>query len=45
MFEHFKSFPWVLEAYRYTTVDRLLASLKERVIESAEKKAQKLAKR
>ena len=45
MFEHFKSFPWVLEAYRYTSVDRLLASLKEHVIEPAEQKAQELAKR
>jgi uncharacterized protein YjbI with pentapeptide repeats len=43
MFEHFKSFPWVLEAHRYTTVDRLLASLKEHVIEPAEQKARELA--
>jgi len=45
MFEHFQSFPWVLEAYRYTTVDRLLASLKEHIIEPAEQKAQVLTKR
>jgi len=43
MFEYFKSFPWVLEAYRYTTVDRLLASLKEHVIEPAERKVRELA--
>ena len=45
MFEHFKNYPWVLEAYRYTTLDRLLASLKEHVIEPAEQKAQELEKR
>jgi hypothetical protein len=43
MYDHFKNFPWVLEAYRYTTVDRLLASLREHVIEPAEKKVRELA--
>jgi len=43
MYEHFKSFPWVLPAYRYTTVDRLLASLREHVIEPAENRAKELA--
>jgi uncharacterized protein YjbI with pentapeptide repeats len=45
MFGHFKSFPWVLETHRYTTVDRLLVSLKEHIIEPAEQKAQELKKR
>jgi uncharacterized protein YjbI with pentapeptide repeats len=45
MFEHFKKYPWVLEAYRYTTIDRLMASLKEYVIEPAERKAKELEKR
>ncbi len=43
MYDHFKSFPWVLPAHRYTTVDRLLASLREHVIEPAEKRAKELA--
>ena len=42
MYAHFKSFPWVLPAHRYTTVDRLLASLREHVIEPAENRAKKL---
>jgi uncharacterized protein YjbI with pentapeptide repeats len=45
MFKDFKEYPWVLEAYRYTTVNRLLASLKEHIIEPAERKAKELAKR
>jgi Pentapeptide repeats (8 copies) len=44
MFEHFKRYPWVLEVYRYTTIDQLLASLQKKVIEPAERKAQELAK-
>jgi Pentapeptide repeats (8 copies) len=45
MFEHFKRYPWVLEIYRYTTVDKLLVTLKEHVIEPAEQKAHELEKR
>src|SRR5262249_51749795 len=36
MFEHFKRFPWVLETYRYSSSERLIASLGERVIGPAE---------
>ena len=45
MFEHFISFPWVLPLYRYNDQESLLASFQEKVITSAEKKAQKLEKR
>ena len=34
MFEHF---PWVLETYRYPSLERLIADLGERVIDPAEK--------
>ena len=44
MFEHFTRFPWVLPLYRYTDQESLLQSLKEKVIEPAEQKAQELAK-
>jgi Pentapeptide repeats (8 copies) len=43
MFDHFKSFPWVLPVHRYTTVARLLATLREHVIEPAENRAKELA--
>ena len=33
MFEHWQRFPWVLNTYHYTNLDRLLANLKERVID------------
>src|SRR5947207_4199158 len=45
MFEHFTRFPWVLPIYRYTDEASLLQSLKEKVIEPAEQKAQELAKK
>ncbi len=44
MFEHFARFPWVLPIYHYTDQESLLASLKEKVIDPAENKAQELAK-
>ena len=45
MFEHFTRFPWVLPIYRYTDQISLLQSLKEKVLDPAEKKAQELTKR
>ena len=45
MFEHFTRFPWVLPVYHYTDQASLLQSLKENVLDPAEKKAQELAKR
>lgn len=42
MFEHFRRYPWVLEVYRYDNLDRLLASLREKVIAPAEEKARAL---
>lgn len=42
MFEHFKRYPWVLEAYRYTDVDELLACLEDKVIAPAERRARAL---
>jgi uncharacterized protein YjbI with pentapeptide repeats len=45
MFEHFTRFPWVLPVYLYQDQTSLLTSLKEHVIEPAEKKAKELEKR
>ncbi len=42
MFEHFKRYPWVLETFRYPTIEQLLSSLKEKIIQPAEKKAREL---
>jgi hypothetical protein len=39
MFEHFKSFPWVLKTYRYPSSKRLIAGLGKHVIGPAEKYA------
>lgn len=36
MFGHFKSYPWVLETYKYTSQEDLLNSLSEKVITPAE---------
>jgi Pentapeptide repeats (8 copies) len=36
MFEHFKRYPWVLETYRYPSLERLIASFGEHVIRPAE---------
>jgi hypothetical protein len=43
MFEHFSRYPWVLPIYHYTDEESLLHSLKENIIEPAEKKAMELA--
>ena len=45
MFEHFRRYPWVLEAYRYNNVEDLLAEIPDRVIKPSELKAIELAKR
>jgi uncharacterized protein YjbI with pentapeptide repeats len=42
MFEHFRGYPWVLDTYQYDSLEDLLASLKERVIDPAESKAKEL---
>jgi hypothetical protein len=42
MFEHFISYPWVLPIYRYTDQATLLQTLKENVIDPAEKKVREL---
>ena len=39
MFEHFTKYPWVLPIHRYSDLPHLLTTLKEQVIEPAEKKA------
>jgi uncharacterized protein YjbI with pentapeptide repeats len=44
MFRDYWKYPWVLEVYRYNGLEDLLASLKEHVIEPAERKAKELAK-
>ncbi|MEA3274482.1 MAG: pentapeptide repeat-containing protein [Pseudomonadota bacterium] len=41
MFEHFRRYPWVLEEYRYDSIDDLLGVLNEKVIEPAESMANK----
>jgi hypothetical protein len=43
MFEHFRRYPWVLEAHQYNDVDDLLSALNEKVISPAERKAKELA--
>src|SRR5207245_2846982 len=45
MFEHFTRFPWVLPPYHYADEVNLLQSLKETVIDPAERKAKELEKR
>jgi hypothetical protein len=40
MFEHFKRYPWVLETYRYPSLEHLIADLAEHVIGPVEKYAQ-----
>jgi hypothetical protein len=42
MFEHIRRYPWVLDTYRYDSLDELLDALKERVIDPAEMKAKEL---
>ena len=45
MFEHFRSYPWVLPLFHYSDEEHLLASLEEHVIGPAEHKAQLLRTR
>lgn len=42
MFEHFRRYPWVLTTYQYDSIDTLLLTLTERVIEPVEQKAKEL---
>jgi hypothetical protein len=42
LFEHIRRYPWVLDTYQYDSPEKLLASLKERVIDPAESKAKEL---
>jgi hypothetical protein len=42
MFDAFRSYPWVLETYRYDSAEDLVASLSEKVIAPAESKAREL---
>jgi hypothetical protein len=44
MFEHFKKYPWVLDTYYYDTPNELLASVEDKIIKPADKKASELAK-
>jgi uncharacterized protein YjbI with pentapeptide repeats len=39
MFEHFQRYPWVLSTYRYQSVQDLVATVQERIIEPAERYA------
>ena len=42
MYDHIKRYPWVLPIHRYIDLPDLLATLEERVIDPAERKAQEL---
>jgi hypothetical protein len=42
MFEDFRVYPWVLETFRYSSLDDLLASLENKVIAPGEAKAKEL---
>jgi Pentapeptide repeats (8 copies) len=43
MFEHWQRYPWVLETYRYESLNSLLAAFKEHVIDPAERCANDIA--
>jgi hypothetical protein len=42
MFEHFTRYPWVLETYRYQTLEEVMTTLTENIIMPAELKAKEL---
>jgi uncharacterized protein YjbI with pentapeptide repeats len=42
MFEHFRRYPWVLETYCYQDIPTILVSIRENIVEPAEKKAVEL---
>ena len=43
MFESFRCYPWVLETYYYDSIEEILASIKEKIINPAEEKARELS--
>ena len=43
MFESFRGYTWVLETYYYESIEEILGSLKEKIINPAEEKAGELA--
>jgi Pentapeptide repeats (8 copies) len=45
MYDHIKRYPWVLELYRYATVDEFTARLREGVISPAEMKVMEIRKK
>jgi Pentapeptide repeats (8 copies) len=45
MYDHIKRYPWVLELYRYTTLDEFLPRLREVVISPAEMKVMEIRKK
>jgi len=42
MFEHFRRYPWVLEVFHYDNLDDVVNSLRAKIIDPAEAKAQEL---
>jgi len=45
MYDHIKRYPWVLELYRYATVDEFIPRLREGVISPAEMKVMEIRKK
>jgi hypothetical protein len=45
MYDHIKRYPWVLELYRYATLDELIPRLREGVISPAEMKVMEIRKK
>ena len=44
MFEHFKRYPWVLDAYRYAGEDEVIANMEQKIIAPCEVKALEMRK-
>lgn len=45
LFASFRKYPWVLETYSYATIDKLVSTLRERVITPAEHKVKEIDQR